>query len=924
MKSLKYSLSAAAVLTAAAITLSSCVQKEISGDGSATESVTVIGESESLLPTRTAVDLDPTIDGSQGILWSVEDKLGVFGNKTVNSPFSGTFTSAVSTGTFSGKVIEGDSPKYAYYPYDEAADNVTDIKVTISSEQTYTGPESIGLNDIKASGTVISDRAGYRFVFKPMVSLLGFNVRYSSLGGQLSSSEKLEGIVLKTKGDKAGALTGNFTMNLTDLSSGLSEVTGETSPELKLNLKDAAGNGKPLSGSVAAYASIFPGLKAGDPVEVQLMTDKHIVSFEMKALNDFKAGAFYEIDLDLNTLKDITVTANGDPGPGTGHSFTTGDKTFLLDGEPFIVKAAELHYPRIPRPYWENRIQLCKALGMNTICLYVFWNIHEQSRDNFDFSGQNDLAEFCRLCQKNGMYVILRPGPYVCAEWDMGGLPWWLLKQSGIRLRDNDDYFLERVDKFEQAVAGQLEGMTIQKGGPILMIQVENEYGSYGENKTYVGKIRDILRKYYGNEVQLFQCDWSSNFKKNGLDDLLWTMNFGTGSNIDKEFSELKKVRPNSPLMCSEFWSGWYDSWGVAHQTRSAKEMTSGIDEMLSKGISFSLYMTHGGTNWGHWAGANDKSYKPDVTSYDYDAPISESGQITEKYTALRNTLSKYTNGAALPDIPETIPSGTLSEITFNEYSPLWDNLPASVGSSSDPMRMEDLDQGYGSVLYRTTLPEIDKSSIYSYKLYLTVHDYARVFVDNKLVGTIDRRKGETSISMDKSVLNKGARLDILVEAMGRVNFGTTITDYKGILGNVNLKTTWGAKNYLLQNWETYKFPDEYDFYKSMNYQTLANSSASTDSRLPAGCYKAIFTVTGKPTDTFLDFTSWGKGLVYVNGCGIGRIWEIGPQQTLYMPGCWLNEGENEIIVFDIIGPRAAKTQGLSSPILNKLQSFNY
>ncbi len=213
-----------------------------------------------------------------------------------------------------------------------------------------------------------------------------------------------------------------------------------------------------------------------------------------------------------------------------GGKFEAGKNTFLLNGEPYLVKAAELHYPRIPRPYWDNRIKMCKALGMNTVCLYVFWNAHEPEPDRFDFTGQNDLREFVKLCQANGMNVILRPGPYVCAEWEMGGLPWWLLKNKDVRLREDDPYFLERVERFQKAVADQVADLTVNNGGPIIMVQVENEYGSYGINKPYVAAIRDMLRNSFGNDVTLFQCDWASNFTDNGLDDLIWTMNFGTGA----------------------------------------------------------------------------------------------------------------------------------------------------------------------------------------------------------------------------------------------------------------------------------------------------------------------------------------------------------------------------------------------------------
>lgn len=589
-------------------------------------------------------------------------------------------------------------------------------------------------------------------------------------------------------------------------------------------------------------------------------------------------------------------------------TFEAGKGSFLLNGEPFVVKAAELHYPRIPRAYWEHRIKQCKALGMNTICLYVFWNFHEEKPGEFDFTGQKDLAEFCRLCQKNDMYVILRPGPYVCAEWEMGGLPWWLLKKKDIRLREDDPYFLERVAIFEKEVANQVAGLTIQKGGPIIMVQVENEYGSYGESKEYVAKIRDIVRGNFG-DVTLFQCDWASNFQLNALDDLVWTMNFGTGANIDEQFAPLKEVRPDSPLMCSEFWSGWFDKWGANHETRAADDMIAGIDEMLSKGISFSLYMTHGGTNWGHWAGANSPGFAPDVTSYDYDAPISESGKITPKYEKLRETLAKYMDGKKQAKVPDDIPTISVPAFEFTEVAPLFANLPEP--KSDDTIRtMEEYDQGFGSILYRTTLPKIDRSAT------LTVteaHDYAQIFIDGKYIGKLDRRNGEKQL--DIPACAEGAQLDILVEAMGRINFGRAIKDFKGITEKVELKN--GGRTTELKGWKVYNLEDRYEEYKGLKFEPLKSVKDAQGQRVP-GCYRATFHVE-KPGDTFLNFETWGKGLVYVNGYGIGRIWEIGPQQTLYVPGCWLKEGENEILVFDIVGPKEARTEGLEEPILNQL-----
>ena len=593
--------------------------------------------------------------------------------------------------------------------------------------------------------------------------------------------------------------------------------------------------------------------------------------------------------------------------------FEAGKGTFLLNGKPFVVKAAELHYPRIPKPYWDQRIKLCKALGMNTVCLYVFWNSHEPQPGVYDFTEQNDLAEFCRLCQQNDMYVILRPGPYVCAEWEMGGLPWWLLKKKDVRLRESDPYFIERVALFEEAVAKQVKDLTIANGGPIIMVQVENEYGSYGEDKGYVSQIRDIVRANFGNDIALFQCDWASNFTLNGLDDLIWTMNFGTGANVDQQFAKLKQLRPNSPLMCSEFWSGWFDKWGANHETRPAADMIKGIDDMLSRGISFSLYMTHGGTNWGHWAGANSPGFAPDVTSYDYDAPISESGQTTPKYWALREAMAKYMDGEKQTKVPALIKPISIPAFRFTEMAPLFENLPAAK-KDENIRTMEEYNQGFGSILYRTTLPELKSPAT------LTVndaHDYAQVFVDGKYIGKLDRRNGEKQLVLPACV--KGSRLDILVEAMGRINFGRAIKDFKGITKNVELSMDINGYPFVcdLKNWEVFNIEDTYEFYQGMKFQPIESLTDRLGQRIP-GVYRAKFQVK-KPSDTFLNFETWGKGLVYVNGYALGRIWEIGPQQTLYVPGCWLKKGENEIVVFDIVGPKEAKSEGLSEPLLDQL-----
>lgn len=588
------------------------------------------------------------------------------------------------------------------------------------------------------------------------------------------------------------------------------------------------------------------------------------------------------------------------------HTFSIGDKTFLLDGKPFLIKAAEMHYTRIPAEYWEHRIQMCKALGMNTICIYAFWNIHEQKEGEFDFKGQNDIAAFCRLAQKHGMYIMLRPGPYVCSEWEMGGLPWWLLKKKDIKLRTNDVYFLERTKLFMNEIGKELADLQVSRGGNIIMVQVENEYGAYATDKEYIANIRDIVKGAGFTDVPLFQCDWSSTFQRNGLDDLVWTINFGTGANIDAQFKKLQEARPNAPLMCSEFWSGWFDHWGRKHETRDAETMVSGIKDMLDRHISFSLYMTHGGTTFGHWGGANSPAYSAMCSSYDYDAPISEAGWATPKYYKLWEMMMQYADSAqVIPDVPAAYPVIEIPEFELKEVAPLFDNLPEPK-LSEDIKPMEQFDQGWGTILYRTSLPEVKEGTTL---LIDEVHDWAQVYADGKLLGRLDRRRGQNSLVLPS--LQKGTRLDILVEAMGRVNFDVAIHDRKGITNKVELLTETDKKE--LKNWEVYSFPVDYDFAESKKYAEGEKLDA------PA-YYRATFELD-RVGDVFLDMQTWGKGMVWVNGKAMGRFWKIGPQQTLFMPGCWLKKGKNEIIVLDLLGPEKATVSGLKKPILDMLRA---
>lgn len=587
-------------------------------------------------------------------------------------------------------------------------------------------------------------------------------------------------------------------------------------------------------------------------------------------------------------------------------NFSIGEKTFLLNGKPFLIKAAEMHYTRIPAEYWEHRIQMCKALGMNTICIYAFWNIHEQKEGEFNFKGQNDIAAFCRLAQKHDMYIMLRPGPYVCSEWEMGGLPWWLLKKEDVKLRTNDPYFLERTKCFMNKMGKELADLQITRGGNIIMVQVENEYGAYATDKEYIANIRDIVKGAGFTDVPLFQCDWSSTFQQNGLEDLVWTINFGTGANIDAQFQKLKEVRPNAPLMCSEFWSGWFDHWGRKHETRDAETMVSGIKDMLDRRISFSLYMAHGGTTFGHWGGANSPAYSAMCSSYDYDAPISEAGWATPKYHKLRNLLTQYIDSdQVIPDVPAAYPIIEIPEFTVNEVAPLFNNLPKPK-FSEEIKPMEQFDQGWGTILYRTSLPAVKEGTTL---LIDEVHDWAQIYVDGKLLGRLDRRRGQNSLVLP--AIKEGSQLDILVEAMGRVNFDEAIHDRKGITNKVELVTDMHKQE--LKNWNVYSFPVDYSFAKSPKY------ARGTKQSTPA-YYRAAFNLS-QVGDVFLDMQTWGKGMVWVNGKAMGRFWKIGPQQTLFMPGCWLKKGKNEIIILDLLGPEKATVRGLKKPILDLLHS---
>ncbi|MDA3879829.1 MAG: beta-galactosidase [Prolixibacteraceae bacterium] len=583
------------------------------------------------------------------------------------------------------------------------------------------------------------------------------------------------------------------------------------------------------------------------------------------------------------------------------HTFEIGKNDFLLDNEPFHIRCSEMHFARVPKEYWRHRLQMNKALGMNTVSAYMFWNFHERTPGEFTWEGHADVAEFCKMAQEEGLWVILRPGPYVCAEWEMGGLPWWLLKHDDIALRSKDPRFVEASRRYLKEVGKELVPLQVTNGGPILMVQVENEYGFYSDDAEYMGEMRQAILDA-GFEVPLFACNPKHTLKNGYRDDLFPVVNFG--ANPKGAFENLREILPEGPLMCGEFYSGWFDTWGTPHTFGNIEPYLRDMEYMLKEGASFSIYMAHGGTTFGFWAGA-DRPFKPDCSSYDYGAPINEAGNTTPKFYATRDLVSKYLmpGEAALPELPAPMPFTTFTEVALSEFAPLFENLP-EVKLSDEPKNMEYYDQARGSMLYKTTLPA-------GPVCHLTVgaaNDFAWIYMDGEEVGLMDRRKRNFDITIPAR--NKEVTIEIFVHAMGRINFGKEVHDRKGL--NAPIRFVEGDKELKTGAWEVFNIDYNNDWLASLDYieKTTANEKP--------GVWKGSFTIN-KLGDTYLDVSTWGKGVVWVNGKCLGRYWNIGPTQTMYVPAPWLKKGKNEILILDIIGPEKMTISGVDTPVLDQL-----
>jgi len=582
------------------------------------------------------------------------------------------------------------------------------------------------------------------------------------------------------------------------------------------------------------------------------------------------------------------------------HVFTTQGDHFTLDGKPFKVLSGELHYERIPRAYWHARLKMAKAMGLNTIATYVFWNVHEPTPGHYNFAGNSDVAAFIRAAHEEGLYVILRTGPYSCAEWDLGGLPAWLLKNpaSAAALRSNDPAFMVPAERWIDRLAKELTPLQIGRGGPILMTQVENEYGNYGSDHAYIEHLRQIFLKAGFTDSLLYTADNWRNIPNGSIPGLYAATNFGMG-NHKGGMDALEKVRPGAPLFVSEYWPGWFDSWGHPHETRPIAPQIEDLDYILKRGAGINIYMFHGGTSFGFMSGSSliNGHFLPDVTSYDYDAPLDEAGHPTPKFLAYRKVLAQYSscgNESCLPPIPAAPPVITLPQINLTESASLWKNLPTPIASEL-PQPMERFGQSYGYILYRKQLPAAVSGDL----VIDEVHDYAQIYLDGKLAGTLDRRNGQSSTL---HIATTGpARLDILVANDGRINSTRRMRgESKGITKSVTF-----AGN-PLTHWQVYPLP--------MTTRPAAYGHQPTTG--PA-FFRASFTVA-KTGDVFLDIHSLGKGALWINGHAIGRFWNVGPQQTLYVPGPWLHKGSNQIVAFDL-APQSERPHvaGLSQPILN-------
>lgn len=567
-------------------------------------------------------------------------------------------------------------------------------------------------------------------------------------------------------------------------------------------------------------------------------------------------------------------------------------KQFYLNDKPIELISGAMHYFRIPKEYWHDRLLKLKECGFNCVETYTCWNLHEPRENEFDFSGMLDIVEYIKTAEELGLYVILRPGPYICSEWEFGGLPSWLLTYRDMEIRCDNELYLSKVRRYYKELLSRLRPHFASNGGNIIMLQVENEYGSYGDDSVY---LRKILQIYKDNDIDcfFFVADGPFNLMLNGgtLPECLTTLNFGSKPQVN--LAILENFQPDKPLMCAEYWCGWFDHWGEEHHVRNADEIAEEFKYFLDAKASVNYYMFHGGTNFGFMNGSNyHDTIKPTITSYDYNAPLSEAGDRTELYYKIRELIKdKY---GFVPELTATETKKTAyGKVELKEEAKLFDNLDnlSSPVHSNSPKFMEDIGQSYGYILYRSVIEK--PSNDWPIELG-EVHDRAQIFIDGEYKTTYlrDEVKPEEEKIMLPVADNKPVLLDVLVENRGRINYGPKIWDHKGINEiRVGIQRHFGWDMYPLEM----KDLSRLEYKQTCGFKTPVFLKGELD-------------IQGQPADTFLRLDGFKKGFVTVNGLNIGRYYEIGPAKTLYVPAPFLKEGKNEIIVFE--------TDGFEKPII--------
>lgn len=590
------------------------------------------------------------------------------------------------------------------------------------------------------------------------------------------------------------------------------------------------------------------------------------------------------------------LPAAAEPSP-PAHSFEVGGGKFLKDGKPYQIISAEMHYVRIPRAYWPDRLRKAKAMGLNTITTYAFWNAHEPRPGVYDFTGQNDIAAFIRAAQAEGLDVILRPGPYVCAEWELGGYPSWLLKDRNLVLRSTDPKYTAAVDRWMSRLGQEVKPLLLRNGGPIIAVQLENEYGAFGDDKAYLEGLEATYRRAGLADGVLFTSNQASDLAKGSLPNLPSVVNFGSGG-AEKSVAKLEAFRPDGVRMVGEYWAGWFDKWGEDHHETDGQKEADELRFMLQRGYSVSLYMFHGGTTFGWMNGADShtgKDYHPDTTSYDYNAPLDEAGNPRYKYALLASVIADVTGKPAAPT-PQANRAAAFPISAIKRSASLWQNLPQPVRAKR-PLTFEELGQNYGYVLYRVHLAKGKGGAL----VLKGMHSYAQVYIDQKLVGTLDRRLDQETVELPRQ--DRPATLDILVENTGRVNYSHAIRgEQAGLTGPVSLD---GAP---LDDWNMFRLPMD----------DLSKLRLSSQPCVGPCFYEAEMTVD-KPADTYLDVRGLHKGQLWLGAYNLGRFWSIGPVHTLYAPAPWMQRGANRIVFFDLTGDATDRLAAVQAPIFGKV-----